>query len=169
MDERWLFEPKSFFPGNLFPLIFWYLEMDNTVQELCSALMIRKLGNGLGTLVWYDTWIPTGLLYTHLTNALTTSTSLHIADIIRNGQWYLADNELLPVWHWILSQDIPDTHTRQEGSWQWKLTKSGKFSFASAWDNVYGQNFELTNMIWFHCSSPNTSVLFKSSLRKTTY
>ena len=79
--------------------------------------MIKKLGNGLETLVWYDTWIPSGPLYSHLINAPTTSSSLLVADIIMNGQWHLADNELLPVWPSILSQAVPDIHARQWDIW----------------------------------------------------
>ena len=66
-----------------------------------------------------------------------------------------------------LSQDVLETHARQEDIWLWKLTKLGKYSFACTWDNVRhsGQNFDLANMIWFRCSSPKMSMCCLRALK----
>ena len=56
-----------------------------TSRDKALQWTIRKLGNSLDTLIWYDTWIPLGSLLAQLDTAPASTATWHVADIVKDG------------------------------------------------------------------------------------
>jgi len=82
-----------------------------------------------------------------------------VSDIIRNGECFLKDPVLIPVWGIICQQDIPTYYTAN--TWQWKSTGSDFFCFKIAWDLARRRSmqFQLANVIWFPSKQPQDGIV----------
>jgi hypothetical protein len=118
----------------------------------------RKIGNGKDTFLWFDPWVPEGTLVDILGDDLTIvpGTELHkVSELIKDGVWDLSSFGFANIQATIQSICISDA----DDYWEWKATKSGICTLASAWEQIRerGEIFEFYDMVWFPHSSPKMS------------
>jgi len=108
------------------------------LKPTANADMMRIIGNGHTTLLLYDRWgsnASSPPIQDMPGN--TPPTDKHkwtVADIVRNGQWILHDQALMPIWDSIRLQKIPKSNSVVIRKWDY--ANSGSFNFKSAWDLV---------------------------------
>ncbi|XP_020266403.1 uncharacterized protein LOC109841891 [Asparagus officinalis] len=136
--------------------------MDSGTWKYLSGLKFKALncirksiGNGESTSLWFDPWIHEGRiieLIQHPTPQLTSTENWTVSHIIQNSQWNITLPCLMPLVNAIAEIKISE----QSDQWVWLPEVSGKFSFASAWDQVrtHFNSFDLYNVIWFPSANP---------------
>lgn len=127
----------------------------SNLKSLASQYMIKVIGNGENTDLWYDPWLEEGRLIELVGREIpivTATSNWRVAHLISNAHW----NHLLPslssVWEYILSVQIIGGND----SWRWKCTAGGSFSLKSAWNiaRYHHANFALASVVWFPNQSP---------------
>jgi len=96
---------------------------------------------------------------------LTNALSWRVSEIIKEGQLFLNDQILIPVWEIIWQQPVPNSVINDK--WKWNYFKSaGSFSFNSAWEIVRHRQhpYQFANMIWFPSSNPKMAVCLLRAL-----
>ncbi|XP_020263024.1 uncharacterized protein LOC109839002 [Asparagus officinalis] len=141
----------------------WKLLAGIKPKAMCC---IRKsIGNGETTSLWFDPWILEGRLSDILQQInphLTGTKNWSVSHIIQNSQWHVDLPCLFPIIHHISNIQI----TGQDDHWIWLPNANGKFTFASAWDQVRTSysNFDLSNVVWFPSSNPKMACCLIKSL-----
>ena len=85
---------------------------------------------------------------------------MSVTDMVVEGDWYMKDPQLQSVWPLIQSQAIPDTLADISDTQSWTLSKTGMFSFNSAWELARESSalFQVSNMVWFNNDSPKMAL-----------
>lgn len=131
-------------------------------RQWCKGLFRSKIGDGKGTSLWFDYWLPDGKnLYDSFPAGILASTGLgwnaKVKDIIRNGEWEFPreNRDLQQAWSTV--NFLP--HRSHEDKIIWSTHASGNFSIASAWNILRKTNgvFNLHGLIWYHGHVPRYS------------
>lgn len=117
-------------------------------------MFISRIGNGAGTSLWYDFWLPNGgrIYNTQPARALGTTRlawNATVADIIQNGEWLFpsGNQRLQEIWDSInFCLKVHETDHID-----WKGHPSGRFTIDSAWDVIRKRKTTdpLHRVIWF--------------------
>ena len=112
---------------------------------------MAKLGNGEECSLVFNRWLAntSDILIQNLSNTQLPNDvqNTKVSEIIEQGSWTCKFQFLQPIWHLILHQSIPTTS--DPDTWSWVGTKTGEFSFSSAWNLARDsdQKFEFADMI----------------------
>ncbi|XP_020266263.1 uncharacterized protein LOC109841729 [Asparagus officinalis] len=135
------------------------------IKSKAMCCIRKSIGNGETTSLWFDPWILEGRLSDILQQInlhLTGTENWSVAHIIQNSQWHVELPCLFLIIHHISNIQI----TGQDDHWIWLPNANGKFTFASAWDQVRTSysNFDLSNVVWFPSSNPKMACCLIKSL-----
>jgi len=89
-----------------------------SLRSITLENMERVIGNGHTTLLLYDRWVPDSFLISHLPETDMPS-EMHkwtVSDIVSNGNWFMRDQDLLPIWDCICSQRVPCSAAHGSGN-----------------------------------------------------
>ena len=78
-------------------------------------VMIRKIENGHDTYIWHDSSLP--VLENQNAADPTNTTHWVVSDIVSNGCWTFWDDELRPIWQYIVQHAVPDNHAQNPDTW----------------------------------------------------
>ena len=53
----------------------------------------------------------------HIALGPSTTATWHVADIVKEGNWFLANSQLMAVWPLIQQQRVPDIHAQHCDTW----------------------------------------------------
>lgn len=124
-------------------------------------MITHKIGNGEGTFLWLDNWLPQGPLYDIISPRTIYSTGLalnaKVSDIIENGHWKfpISTPDLTTIWQ---SISWPPCSSNQD-ILLWN--GSPNFSVKAAWEYIRNRNNTITShkVIWFSGHIPRHSFI----------
>jgi len=72
-----------------------------------------------------------------------------VADLVRDGNWFMNNPELLPVWPVILTQQVP--YTDKSDKWRWSYQSQVTFLLhhAGIREDILGKS--LAFLTWYGC------------------
>ena len=134
--KHYLIREHSFWELSTPSVCSWTWRKLLSLRDLIRPLIYHKIGNGMNTFLWFDTWLPSGPIVSCYGNIIIYDSGLlreaRVSTIIQNGNWAwpVANSpDLL-----ILKQSIPaalSPRCDHDDSICWRATSSG-FSTSSA-------------------------------------
>jgi len=128
----------------------WKLIVEH--KEKALRKMVKRIGSGVDTYLWYDNWIRNISLLdiSGRQQPPLSSQNWLVSDIIDTGKWCIRESVLMPYWNEIQSAVI---HSGPASG-------SGLIRPIAAWEIVRdkGQVFQFYSLIWTPNTCPKMSV-----------
>ena len=136
-------------------------------------LISHKIGNGLGTSLWFDNWLQLGPIVSIYGDRIIYDSGLPrnatVSSIIQNGNWVwpVANSpDLL-----ILKSSIPEAmlpRSDQCDSICWTATLFGNFSTSSAWNKIRAHCAKVSwhKLVWFPGLIPKAAFILWLAIRQ---